>query len=121
MSVAPKPRASFCRVFVPAHRDDPVGAELRCGEHAEQADGAVPEQDEVPWSGLDSKANRKKTSDARHWFRGLELRIRERRLVVDRLAADLVVSVEERLVEQVPGVAATQPVVNTKRSLDHAG
>jgi len=27
--------------FVPAHRDDPFGAELLGGEHAEQPDGAV--------------------------------------------------------------------------------
>ena len=41
MSVAPNSRASFCRGFVTAHRDDPLRAHLLRGEHAEQADRAV--------------------------------------------------------------------------------
>ena len=41
MSVAPNSRASFWRDCVPAHRDDPLGAELPGRQHGEQADRAV--------------------------------------------------------------------------------
>ena len=41
MSVAPNSRASGLPVLVAAHGDDPFGAELLGGEHAEQTDGAV--------------------------------------------------------------------------------
>ena len=41
MSVAPNSRAELLAGLVAAHRDDPLGAELLGGEHAEQPDRAV--------------------------------------------------------------------------------
>ena len=43
MSVAPNSRASLLPGLVPAHRDDPVRAELLGGQNGEQADRAVPD------------------------------------------------------------------------------
>ena len=72
MSVAPNSRASLLAWFVAAHDDDPLGAELTGGEHAEQADGAVTD-DGDGLAGADLGGDGAEPAGAEHVGRGEEV------------------------------------------------